>query len=63
VGIVIDAHLGNTIDDALASGGRRRMLVGDGARKERIREIYAEMASAKPVGRAQRFRPAQQKKQ
>jgi hypothetical protein len=44
-----------------ASGGRHRMLIGDVAQKERIQQVYAEMASTKPVGRAQRFRPEQKK--
>ena len=46
---------------AAALGGRHRMLIGDAAQIARIQEIYAEMASTRPVGRAQRFRPPQKK--
>jgi len=46
---------------APAANGRHRMLSEDPAQKERIQQIYAEMASTKPVGRGQRFRPPQKK--
>ncbi len=44
-----------------AAGGKHRTLSADAAQKDRILQIYAEMASTKPVGRAQRFRPPQKK--
>jgi hypothetical protein len=46
---------------APAPGGKHRTLIADPAQKERIQQIYAETASTKPVGRAQRFRPPQKK--
>ena len=46
---------------APAAGGKHRTLSADTAQKDRILQIYAEMASTKPVGRAQRFRPPQKK--
>ena len=45
-----------------AAGGKHRSLIADPAKKEAIRQAYAELASTKPVGRPARFRP-QQKKQ
>ena len=48
---------------APASGGKHRMLEFDPAQKDRILQIYAETASTKPVGRAQRFRPPQKKQE
>jgi hypothetical protein len=44
-----------------ASGGKHRTLIADAGQKDRIQQIYAETASTKPVGRAQRFRPPQKK--
>jgi hypothetical protein len=38
------------------------MLEFDAAQKDHILQLYTELASTKPVGRVQRFRP-QQKKQ
>jgi hypothetical protein len=46
---------------APAAGGKHRTLSADPAQKDRILQIYAETASTKPVGRAQRFRPPQKK--
>ena len=46
---------------APAAGGKHRTLIADPAQKDRIQQIYAETASTKPVGRAQRFRPPQKK--
>ena len=45
-----------------AAGGKHRMLIADPAQKEKVTQAYCELASTKPVGRPQRFRP-QQKKQ
>ena len=44
-----------------APNGKHRTLIFDPAQKDRIQQIYAETASTKPVGRAQRFRPPQKK--
>ena len=44
-----------------APAGKHRTLIADLAQKDRIQQIYAEMASTKPVGRVQRFRPPQKK--
>ena len=46
---------------APAPGGKHRTLSADPAQKDRIQQIYVEMASTKPVGRVQRFRPPQKK--
>jgi hypothetical protein len=46
---------------APAAGGKHHTLSADPAQKDRILQIYAETASTKPVGRAQRFRPPQKK--
>ena len=46
---------------APAPAGKHRTLIADPAQRERIQQIYAETASTKPVGRAQRFRPPQKK--
>ncbi|MCX6626752.1 MAG: hypothetical protein NTW28_03865 [Candidatus Solibacter sp.] len=46
---------------APAPSGKHRTLIADPAQKERIQQIYAETASTRPVGRAQRFRPPQKK--
>ncbi len=46
-----------------AAGGKHRILEFDAAQKDRILQIYAEMASTKPVGRGQRFRPPQKKQE
>ena len=58
-----DVTVGDDGGDSLApaAGGKHRMLIADPAQKERIQQIYAEMASTKPVPRAQRFRPPQKK--
>lgn len=45
------------------AGGKHRMLEPDLAQKDRILQIYAEMASTHPVGRPQRFRPPQKKQE
>ena len=44
-------------------GGKHRVLEFDPAQKDRILQIYSEMASTKPVGRGQRFRPPQKKQE
>src|ERR1019366_6371836 len=44
-----------------APNGKHRTLIFDPAQKDRIQQIYAETASTKPVGRAQRFRPPPKK--
>src|ERR1017187_2185706 len=46
---------------APAPAGKHRTLIADPAQKDRIQQIYAETASTKPVGRAQRFRPPPKK--
>jgi len=46
-----------------AADGKHRYLIFDPEQKERIIKTYTEIASAKPVVRAPRFRPGQQKKQ
>jgi hypothetical protein len=46
-----------------AAGGKHRTIEYDAAQKDRILQIYAEMASTKPVGRGQRFRPPQKKQE
>jgi len=43
------------------AGGKHKALIADPSQKEKIQQIYAEMASTKPVPRAQRFRPPQKK--
>lgn len=45
-----------------AGAGKHRYLIADPAQKEKIQQIFAEVVSAKPVPRAPRFRPDQQKK-
>ncbi|MEO8373295.1 MAG: hypothetical protein ABI806_29190, partial [Candidatus Solibacter sp.] len=52
-----DGKLKHTPGDA----GKHRALLADASQKEKIQQIYAEMASTKPVPRAQRFRPPQKK--
>jgi hypothetical protein len=47
---------------AASPAGKHRMLEFDAAQKDHILRLYTELASTKPVGRVQRFRP-QQKKQ
>ena len=44
-----------------APNGKHRTLIFDPAQKDRIQQIYAETASTRPVGRAQRLRPPQKK--
>ncbi len=44
------------------AGGKHQYLVVDPAQKERVLQAYVELASAKPVPRAPRFRPGQKKK-
>ena len=45
-----------------APAGKHRVLSADSSQKETLQQVYTELASTKPVGRPQRFRP-QQKKQ
>ena len=42
--------------------GKHRYLIADPAQKERVIQTYTEIASLKPAGRPQRFRPPQQQK-
>lgn len=49
-----------TLSFTPAAAGRHRQLVLDPARKEQIVKTFVELASAKPVPRAPRFRPQQQ---
>ncbi|MEO8593856.1 MAG: hypothetical protein ABI759_11090 [Candidatus Solibacter sp.] len=44
-----------------AANGKHTALMADASQKERIQQAYAEMASTKPVPRAQRVRPPQKK--
>jgi purine nucleosidase len=46
-----------------SADGKHRYLILDPAQKEKILKIYTEIASAKPVPRAQRFRRPQQQQQ
>jgi hypothetical protein len=46
-----------------SAGGKHRFLIAEADQKEKVRQIYAEVVSAKPVPRAPRFRPDQKKKQ
>src|SRR4029079_10339732 len=46
-----------------AADGKHRYLILDPAQKDRIIKTYTEIASAKPVTRAPRFRPNQQNQQ
>jgi len=48
---------------ASSAGGKHRMLAFDPAQKDRILQLYAEMASTHPVGRPQRFRTPQKKQE
>lgn len=41
--------------------GKHRYLIADAAQKERVIQTYTEIASLKPAGRPQRFRPPQKK--
>jgi len=43
------------------ANGKHKGLVADPTQKEKIQLAYAELASTKPVPRAQRFRPPQKK--
>jgi len=78
VGVIFDADLGNTIDDALALAllyglqGKNESrvvsvsvtyLIVDPGRNERVLAAYTELASGKAVGRPQGFRPPEKKKQ
>lgn len=47
---------------AASGGGKHRYLVVDPAQKERVIQTYTEIASLKPAGRPQRFRPPVQQK-
>jgi len=44
-----------------APAARQRTLAFDAAQKDRIQQAYTELASTKPVGRVQRFRPPAKK--
>jgi purine nucleosidase len=43
-----------------AAGGKHRYLVADPAKRAGVIQTYTEIASLKPAGRPQRFRPGQQ---
>ena len=45
------------------AGGKHKALLADPTQKDKIQQIYAEMASTHPIPRPQRFRPQQKKKQ
>ena len=45
-----------------SAGGKHRYLSVDPAQKDRVIQAYIELATAKPVVRAQRFRPPAEKK-
>ncbi len=47
---------------APSAEGKHRYLIADPAQKERVIQTYTEIASMKPAGRPQRFRPPQQQK-
>lgn len=59
----VSVAAGGRLQLAAASGGKHRLLEYDEAQKSRILQIYAEMASTKPVGRGPRFRPPQKKQE
>jgi len=45
-----------------SAGGKHRYLVADPAQKDRVIQTYTDIASLKPAGRPQRFRPPQDQK-
>jgi len=45
-----------------SAGGKHRYLIADPAQKDRVIQSYTEIASLKPAGRPQRFRPPQDQK-
>jgi hypothetical protein len=46
-----------------AGAGKHQHLIADPAQKEKITQVFVEMASTKPVPRAPRFRPPQKKQE
>lgn len=46
-----------------AAGGKHRYLIADPAQRDKVLQVYTEMASTKPVGRPLRFRPVQKKQE
>ena len=46
-----------------SAAGKHRYLIADAAQKDRIRQVWVETASTRPIPRAPRFRPQQKKKQ
>jgi hypothetical protein len=45
-----------------SANGKHRYLIADPAQKDRVIQQYTEIASLKPAGRPQRFRPPQDQK-